>query len=256
MYRFLDQGKAQAMATLEAQEAEQRRKAEEQARPLTVRGILASLGIKTEQVDRMMLAASLSAAGPRRASPPHSASSVGGSTGATTATGGTAAAAAVAPQPLGSPKGAGSGSGSGSSRLLALRGGGGALPRSDSAGMDASSALALGEGGAGAGEQEWEQLEQLFGDAGRLAKARAKDLKALHATMLALSTQGTYVRFVGPDRTHLAIDPALLSVAQSIQPNHPTQPTNHPNDTPTHQARCTPRHWRRLVGWRSPRCTC
>lgn len=218
MYRILDQGKAQAMAALEAQEAEQRRRAEEQARPLTVRGILASLGIKTEQVDRMMLAASLGGAaaaacaaggttaanGARRSPPPHSSSSVGSTT-------------TVVPSPLGSPKGAGAGAGSGSSRLLVLRGGcgggnggGGALPRSDSAGMDASFG---GEGGAGVGagagaggEQEWEQLEQLFGEAGRLAKARAKDLKALHATMLSLSTQGACVRV----RVRVLVGPRLL----------------------------------------------
>lgn len=51
------------MAALEAAEAEGKRKAEEQARPLTVRSILASLGMRTEQVDRMMLAASLATGG-------------------------------------------------------------------------------------------------------------------------------------------------------------------------------------------------
>lgn len=35
-----------------------------------------------------------------------------------------------------------------------------------------------------------EQLGQAFSEAGRGAKARAKDLKALHATMAALATQG------------------------------------------------------------------
>jgi hypothetical protein len=63
VYRYADKVKAPAMAALEAAEAEGKRRAEEQAQPLTVRGILASLGMKTEQVDRMMLASSLAVGG-------------------------------------------------------------------------------------------------------------------------------------------------------------------------------------------------
>lgn len=62
-YRFLEKGKAPHLAALDAAEAESKRREEERARPLTVRGVLASLGMKPEQVDRMMLASSLGGGG-------------------------------------------------------------------------------------------------------------------------------------------------------------------------------------------------
>jgi hypothetical protein len=123
---------------------------------------------------------------PRRSPLPHSSSSVGSATGASNSN---SNSNRTPPQPLGSPKG--------SSRLLGLRGGGGGgsggggglLPRSESWGTETAGAGG-GLGGEEGGGDQWEQLEGLFGEAGRLAKARAKDLKALHATMAALATQG------------------------------------------------------------------
>lgn len=62
-YKYLDQNKAPATAALDAAEAESRWREEAGKQPLTVRGILASLGLKPETVDRMMLTASLGGVG-------------------------------------------------------------------------------------------------------------------------------------------------------------------------------------------------